>query len=133
MSSFAPHRRRFLIRSGTALAAGWAVLAGLVPLGGCGGEDQAADTTPGRAKATIDAARAVADPCNDPASLSEEAKTTRATFKYEIRSADPAKLCQSCNFWQPPADGGPCGTCTLVKGPIHPLGSCMSWVEKVKA
>ena len=126
-------RRRFLREAGTTVLAGWAVASGLVTLAGCGGGDETATADkPGQAKGAIDAAQAAADPCNDLSGPTEAELATRTTFKYEKRSSDPEKLCKTCNFWQPSKDDALCGTCTLVKGPIHPLGSCMSWAEKIK-
>jgi hypothetical protein len=129
-------RRRFLRDVAASAAAGWAVVAGVVTLTGCGGNGDGGQTgkdEPGLAKSTIDAAREAADPCNDVSQLSATARQTRETFQYETRSSDPQKHCKACNFWQEPVEEGICGTCTLVKGPIHPLGSCISWVEKQKA
>jgi hypothetical protein len=119
-------RRAFLCRMGTAGLAGAGLMLGLAACGG--GEDQsqgqgsqeAASTTP-------------ADPCSDLSGLSPEEIATRDTFKYQKKADDPAKVCTKCNFWQPPAEGSPCGTCTLVKGPIHPEGTCISWAEVVES
>lgn len=127
-------RRRFLGECAAYSLATCAFATGLVTLSGCAGEDEpASGDKPGMARSTIDAAREAADPCHGTSRLSEAALKTRETFKYEKRASDPQKLCKSCNFWQPPAPGELCGECTLVKGPIHPSGSCMSWVEKQKA
>ena len=81
---------------------------------------------------SIDAAREAADPCNDLSQLTPDARATRTTFKYQPRAKDPTKLCVTCNSWIPDPMGGLCGTCTMVKGPIHPKGGCGSWEEKVR-
>lgn len=69
--------------------------------------------------------------CSDVSGLSEADKTMRqTTLQYVEKSADPAKLCSNCQLYVAPPEPGKCGTCTLVKGPINPDGSCMSWVAK---
>jgi len=113
----------------------WAGYFGLTGLAaavfpGCVG-DQAQEMAD-KPRNAIDAAREAADPCNDLSQLSPEAAATRTTFKYQEFAKDPTKLCVHCNFWIMDPKGGLCGTCTLVKGPIHPKASCMSWVEKVR-
>jgi hypothetical protein len=72
-----------------------------------------------------------AEPCSDLSGLSEADKQTRVTFAYRAETLIPAKRCDNCNFWQPPAAGQDCGGCTLVKGPITAAGYCNSWVEPV--
>lgn len=124
-------RRQFFRQAGFYGLAGVATISGLVIQSGCGAEEEA-EKLAAQPHNAISAARAVADPCNDLSTLTKDQLVTRETFKYETKASDATKLCQSCNFWQPSTKGEPCGTCTLVKGPIHPLGSCMSWVEKIK-
>ena len=80
----------------------------------------------------VSAAKEAADPCNDISKLTPDERVTRTTFKYQPRAKDPTKLCVTCNFWIPDPKNGLCGGCTLVKGPIHPKASCMSWAEKIK-
>ncbi|MDX2474699.1 MAG: hypothetical protein QNL91_13440 [Candidatus Krumholzibacteria bacterium] len=124
-------RRQFIQQAGGFGLAGIAAITGLMAQSGCGADKEVekAAATPHNA---IEAAKAVADPCNDLATLTKDELVTRTTFKYETQATDPTKLCNTCNFWQPSTKGELCGGCTLVKGPIHPLGSCMSWVEKIK-
>ncbi len=83
-------------------------------------------------RSAIDAAREAADPCNDLSQLAPDARATRTTFKYQPYAKDPTKLCVNCNFWIQDPQGGLCGTCTIVKGPIHPKAGCMSWAEKLR-
>lgn len=130
-------RRQFLRETGTTFLAGWAVASGLVNLAGCGGGEEEAtagkpDAANGAAKNAVDAAREAADPCSDVSGLTEAELATRTTFEYEKEASDPEKPCDTCNFWIPPEGDSPCGGCTLVKGPIHPLGSCMSWAAKIE-
>ena len=109
-------RRDFLRQAGIAGLAGASIVLGLVA---CNGDDKPAPK----------AAKAPADPCNDLSGLTADEKATRTTFQYLPVATDPQKPCDTCNFWQPAADGAACGGCTLVKGPIQPLGGCISWVE----
>ena len=120
------NRREFVQRAGIFSLAGVAA----VVLPGCVGDQ--AEELAAKPHSAIQAAQEAADPCNDTSQLSPGELATRTTFKYEVRAKDPTKLCVTCNFWIPDPKEGLCGTCTLVKGPVHPKGSCMSWVEKVK-
>lgn len=120
------NRREFIRRAGMFGLAGTAVA--ILP--GCVGDQ--AEELGSKPHNAIQAAREAADPCNDISQLAPEHRTTRTTFKYEPVAKDPTKLCVTCNFWIPDPKDGLCGACTLVKGPIHPKASCMSWVEKVK-
>jgi len=124
-------RRQFMQQAGTLGLVGVAVAGGMSVLSGCGG-DKKAEAPAAAGHDAIKAAHEAADPCNDLSGLSKAEVATRTTFKYKSSSEDPTKVCNTCNFWQPSADGALCGTCTLVKGPINPLATCMSWVVKPK-
>lgn len=68
------------------------------------------------------------DPCSDVSGLSEaDLKMRNETLQYAAQSPDPAKVCDNCKFWGAPTGGQECGTCQLIKGPIHPKGYCTSW------
>lgn len=129
-------RRKFIQRTG---AAGLASVGLVLGLTSCGGEDksepatraQAAKTpakTPASQSSSQSSSGSSNDPCNDLSGLTKDEIATRSTFKYVEVSDDPAKVCTNCNFWEAPEGGAKCGGCTLVKGPIHPDGGCMSWV-----
>lgn len=113
-------RRAFLRRAGIAGLAGAGLVLGL---GACNGEEQ---------PAAKPAAKAATDPCSDLSGLTADETATRTTFKYEEVASDPAKPCDTCTFWQAPAEGQSCGGCTLVKGPIKPKAGCMSWAAVQK-
>ncbi|MFO0667247.1 MAG: high-potential iron-sulfur protein [Polyangiaceae bacterium] len=53
----------------------------------------------------------------------------RKTLDYSDASADPAKTCANCQLYKPAAPDQ-CGSCTLLKGTIHPKGFCKSWAAK---
>ncbi len=68
--------------------------------------------------------------CDDTSGLAEEDTALREALGYVDRSPHgESKSCSACSFY---AAGGEneCGRCTLVKGPIHPLGYCTSWASK---
>lgn len=68
--------------------------------------------------------------CDDVSGLSEEDAKLRASLEYQDRSPfGERKSCSKCAFFRgTKADA--CGACTLVQGPIHPLGYCNSWSAK---
>ncbi len=54
----------------------------------------------------------------------------RTQLEYQDRSAHgEQKNCSNCAFYKA-GDKNQCGLCTLVRGPIHPLGYCTSWAAK---
>jgi hypothetical protein len=120
------NRRQFVQRAGFFGLAGLAA----VYLPGCVGDQ--AEELGSKPHNAIQAAREAADPCNDLSQLTPDERVTRTTFKYQPLAKDPTKLCVTCNFWIPDPKGGLCGTCTLVKGPVHPKGGCISWAEKIR-
>ena len=71
------------------------------------------------------------DSCNDVGALSEPEKMARSALQYSDRSPQPDKHCKECNLYQAPPDPSQCGTCQIVKGPIHPQGYCTAFVKKV--
>lgn len=70
------------------------------------------------------------DSCMDVGALSEPEKMARSALQYTDRSPQPDKHCQICNLFQAPSDPSQCGTCQIVKGPIHPKGYCTAFVPK---
>ncbi len=68
------------------------------------------------------------DPCADVSGLSPEETATRTVFKYGTHSPDPKKICSGCALYKDPAPGEACGTCQIIKGPVHPNGHCINWV-----
>lgn len=68
--------------------------------------------------------------CNDVSALDDQDAELRAALEYVDRSPhDTTKNCASCAFYVA-GKANECGQCTLVKGPIHPLGYCNSWAAK---
>jgi hypothetical protein len=67
--------------------------------------------------------------CSDTAGLSADEAATRKTLAYVDRASDPAKPCDKCMLYKPAAPEA-CGGCSVVKGPVHPAGSCSAWAKK---
>lgn len=73
---------------------------------------------------------AMPESCDDTTGLSEPEKMARTALQYVDRSPHPDKQCKGCNLYVPAAMETQCSGCKVVKGPIHPLGYCTSWVKK---
>jgi hypothetical protein len=67
--------------------------------------------------------------CTDTTGLSPAEITTRQTQQYTDVSPHADKDCANCNFY---TAGQPnqCGTCQVIRGPIHPDGYCNLWAAK---
>jgi len=130
MSGDRINRREFINRAGTWCLAGCAVAGTGYLLSGCGAGEKAEEIA-AKPHNAIQAAADAVDPCKDLSGLSEGEIETRDTFEYESHSSTPAENCTNCQFWAAPKDMGPCGTCTLVRGPINPNGTCISWAAPV--
>lgn len=61
-----------------------------------------------------------------PAKLSPEDAKQREALHYTDHSPDPQKLCNGCQQYLANTDAD-CGACKLLKGPIHPAGSCVAF------
>jgi len=68
--------------------------------------------------------------CSDTTGLTPDEIKLRTDLAYAEPSTDPSKACEKCNFYRA-AGAGACGSCTLIKGGINPIGSCKSYVAKV--
>jgi hypothetical protein len=95
-------------------------------LAACGGGEQQTSTP----AADTPAPAAEGFTCTDTSGLTEAEVTMRTQLQYVDESPDPAKVCSGCALFVAPAAGGQCGTCQVVKGPIHPDGYCTSWAQK---
>lgn len=70
--------------------------------------------------------------CTDTASLSPADTTVRTALGYVEPSSEAGKDCAGCvQFVPAPSDArAACGTCKLMKGPIHPNGYCKAFAPK---
>lgn len=84
----------------------------------------------GSAPVLLQACKKAEFSCDDASGLSAQDAELRAALEYVDRSPhDATKSCGNCAFYVA-GDDNQCGQCTLVKGPIHPLGYCSSWAAK---
>ena len=67
--------------------------------------------------------------CSDTSGLSADEIRTRATVGYTDLSSDPSRTCGHCQQFIESKSGG-CGTCKLLKGPVHPDGTCKTFSLK---
>lgn len=67
--------------------------------------------------------------CEDTTGLTEAEIGTREALEYVDESPFGAeKDCANCALYLQPEADEDCGGCSLIAGPIHPLGYCTSWV-----
>ncbi len=84
----------------------------------------------GSASVLLDACTKPEFHCEDVSGLSEDDAALRSTLEYRDRSPHgEKKSCSNCAFHKAGKENT-CGECTLVKGPIHPLGYCNAWAAK---
>ncbi len=122
-------RRDFLLRV-SVLGVGAGTLVSACGGGQSGGQSD----TPPPPEPAPETATAVASPCTDLSALTEdEVRMRHEVYQYVDVTTDPMKPCSSCALFVPPAEGATCGTCNLVKGPIAPGGSCISFALKQTA
>jgi ABC-type sugar transport system substrate-binding protein len=58
-----------------------------------------------------------------------DAKTSPAAVNYVPKSTN-GKYCKNCRFYVANKAAGKAGTCTIVAGPIEPLGYCVAYAAK---
>src|SRR5262245_37971395 len=68
--------------------------------------------------------------CDDVSSLSADEANTRKVAGYVDQATDEAKTCEKCQQFVAPPSSDQCGTCKVLKGPIHPKGFCNLFVAK---
>ena len=67
--------------------------------------------------------------CSSTTGLTPADIQTRTALQYVDHAADPAKPCRSCRLFRSAGEAA-CGGCEVVKGPIHPGGSCSAWAAR---
>ena len=66
--------------------------------------------------------------CADGSAMTTAEKSLRRTLQYTETSADPAKTCSDCEFFQPATDAAVCGSCEMFGGKqANSGGYCLSW------
>ena len=67
--------------------------------------------------------------CMDTTQLPAADTQARVAIKYVDRAADPSRCCDACQHWRA-GDSDSCGSCAVVRGPIHPLGTCQLFAKR---
>jgi len=67
--------------------------------------------------------------CTDTSGLSDQETQQRQAQEYVDASPNPQETCANCRFYQAPQESG-CGTCQVIKGPVHPQGYCKLWAAQ---
>jgi hypothetical protein len=68
--------------------------------------------------------------CSDVSGLSAEEINARTMTAYVDRSMEIDKTCVACVQYIDAPSGG-CGGCKVLKGPVHPLGTCKLFAKKI--
>jgi hypothetical protein len=68
--------------------------------------------------------------CNDVSSLKPDEVSAREALGYEELSTHPGQSCAKCQQYEPPPNIKDCGHCRVLKGTVHPNGSCRAFVAK---
>lgn len=115
-----PISRRVLLRGGIV---GLVVLAGGEELLLAGGEES---LLAGCSKKGSDAPFA----CTETAGMEPDAVQARTVVGYTDAAPDLEKTCGGCQQYVAAPNDGACGSCKVVKGPIHPNGWCKAFTAK---
>lgn len=65
--------------------------------------------------------------CSDKSSLSADDVTARNALAYVDHSLDAAQVCVKCRQYVPAPESDACGSCKVLKGPVHPNGTCRAF------
>ena len=68
--------------------------------------------------------------CTDTTGLTNADIQARSALAYADSSPEPGKDCSGCQQFIAAPDEGKCGSCKLLKGPVHPKGYCRGFAAK---
>jgi len=68
--------------------------------------------------------------CWDTGQLPQADVQARRAVEYVDLAPDPARACDACQHWQSGAREDECGACAVVRGQIHPLGTCRLFTKR---
>jgi hypothetical protein len=68
--------------------------------------------------------------CDSTLGLTQVEINMRKSLGYLDRSKDPNKHCIDCEQYLPPPEKDECGSCKVMKGPVHTKGSCNVFTPK---
>jgi hypothetical protein len=65
--------------------------------------------------------------CSDLSGLTPDDVSARTALGYADTSMDPEQRCTKCRQYIPAPFADACGGCKVMKGPIHPNGTCRAF------
>ena len=68
--------------------------------------------------------------CTNTSGLAPGDVQARAALGYADLGPDSQRHCFSCSQYVEPESAGSCGGCKVLKGPIHPRGTCNAFTPK---
>ena len=68
--------------------------------------------------------------CAEAAGLAPDEASARTTLAYAEPAPDRTRTCASCQQFVPAPNDGACGSCKVLKGPVHPDGTCKVFTAK---
>lgn len=68
--------------------------------------------------------------CTSVEGLTADEILPRSRLAYSDVARDSNKTCATCQQFVPSSTGSGCGTCKILRGPVHPGGSCKSYAAK---
>jgi hypothetical protein len=68
--------------------------------------------------------------CTDTTGLTPDELAARTALGYVDTSTEAGKLCNTCQQYVAAPDPKSCGSCKVMKGPVHPKGYCKAWAQK---
>ncbi len=68
--------------------------------------------------------------CLDTTGLTPDEVQARTTLAYVDTATEPGRNCVACQQYVAPPSGSGCGTCKVLKGPVHPQGGCKVFSAK---
>jgi hypothetical protein len=93
---------------------------GLLPLAGCGGEEE------GGGGGEVEG-EAAGQGCDAP--IDAQSQQMRTNLQYVEQTQQEGKMCSNCAQYV--ADEyGDCGGCNVFDGPVQPNGHCLSWAAQ---
>jgi hypothetical protein len=69
--------------------------------------------------------------CTDVSGLSPDDAAARTALGYVEPATNLTRACSSCQQYLGPPDGRGCGSCKVLKGPVHPAGTCKAFAAKL--
>jgi hypothetical protein len=68
--------------------------------------------------------------CTSTLGLDQSEIKVRTSLGYQDRGPDPKRHCSDCQQYVQPPSVDQCGSCKVMKGPVHPRGTCNVFTPK---